>query len=91
MYLYNTIYLTLIDKTKQVLQIDIDYINPGSTLCELNANYLDQVEIILEMEKVFKIDVAVNYPDTFYNETIRNICEIIHNKIIHKLRDTDEK
>jgi acyl carrier protein len=72
-------------KTKKVishlLDIDENIITSNSTLNDLGADSLDQVEILIELEKEFGIDITPNYPHEIYTKNIEGLYCFIYNTI----------
>ena len=66
----------------RLLDIGEAKITSKSTLRDLGADSIDQVEVVIELEKEFGIDFAANYPDELYSKTIDEISAIIETKLL---------
>ncbi len=65
------------------LRVETSEINGLTTLHNLGADLLDKVEIILSIEKKFKI-LMYTQPDKLYESNFDNLCNQIHQTILLK-------
>ncbi len=62
---------------REVLCVEMITIYNYSTLADLGANSLDKVDIILEIEKEFNIDISKTYPNRIYELDFEQLCFLV--------------
>lgn len=70
----------VLHKISDLLGIDSTVVTPDVTLCELVADSLDQVEILMELEKELGVSLTANYPDALYAKNLGYLISHIENK-----------
>jgi len=77
---YEKIMQITVDKISNLLEIDKSVIKPESAMGDLGADSLDQVEILMEFEKAFNINMTQEFIS--YNLTIEEFCKHIKKMLL---------
>lgn len=78
------------ERTKAIicrfLRLDSSELNESSTLPELGADNLDQIEIFWSIENEFNILIASPSAESLYASNFKSICQKIEFAISHQQR-----
>lgn len=71
----------VVESVVDILGVDPESVKADTKLKELGADSLDEIEIIMELDKKFGIDITDEEADTTDNWKVSDVCDLVEKKL----------